>query len=316
MSKLSIVIPVYYNEDSLHMLYEDLKKKVLDQIGEYEIVMVDDGSQDQSWAVMKELQNRDKNIRLLKLSRNFGSHAAMLAGLVNSTGDCAVIKAADLQEPSEIIIDMYESWKQGNNVVLAVRAGREESLAQRAFARLYYAIVRKMALSNMPRTGFDIFLIDRKVIKVLEAMDEKNSAITLQILWSGFQTDTISYVRKKREMGKSRWTLKKKIKLVIDSIVSFSFVPIRFMTMTGTLFFLISIIWGIYVLVQKLLGNIDTPGYTTLTILLLFSAGLIMFTLGILGEYIWRTLDASRNRPAFIIEERSDKDGGRENDTI
>lgn len=316
MSKLSIVIPVYYNEDSLHMLYEDLKKKVLDQIGEYEIVMVDDGSQDQSWAVMKELQNRDKNIRLLKLSRNFGSHAAMLAGLVNSTGDCAVIKAADLQEPSEIIIDMYESWKQGNNVVLAVRAGREESLVQRAFARLYYAIVRKMALSNMPRTGFDIFLIDRKVIKVLEAMDEKNSAITLQILWSGFQTDTINYVRKKREMGKSRWTLKKKIKLVIDSIVSFSFVPIRFMTLTGTLFFLISIIWGIYVLVQKLLGNIDTPGYTTLTILLLFSAGLIMFTLGILGEYIWRTLDASRNRPAFIIEERSDKDGGGENDTI
>ena len=142
-------------------------------------------------------------------------------------------------------------------------------------------------------------------------MDEKNSAITLQILWSGFQTDTISYVRQKRETGKSRWTLKKKIKLVVDSIVSFSFIPIRFMTMIGTVFFLISIIWGIYVLAQKLLGNIVTPGYTTLTILVLFSAGLIMFTLGLLGEYIWRTLDASRSRPTYIIEEQSDKNGGK-----
>ena len=275
------------------------------------ILMVDDGSRDQSWSVMKELQEKDENIRLIRLSRNFGSHAAMLAGLVHSTGDCAVIKAADLQEPSEIILEMYESWKQGNNVVLAVRAGREEGLMQRAFARLYYGLVRKMALSNMPPTGFDIFLIDRKVIKVLEAMDEKNSAITLQILWSGFQTDTISYVRQKRETGKSRWTLKKKIKLVVDSIVSFSFIPIRFMTMIGTVFFLISIIWGIYVLAQKLLGNIVTPGYTTLTILVLFSAGLIMFTLGLLGEYIWRTLDASRSRPTYIIEEQSDKNGGK-----
>ena len=148
-------------------------------------------------------------------------------------------------------------------------------------------------------------------------MDEKNSAITLQILWSGFQTDTISYLRKKRETGKSRWTLKKKIKLVVDSIVSFSFIPIRFMTMIGTAFFLISIIWGIYVLTQKLLGNIVMPGYTTLTILVLFSAGLIMFTLGLLGEYIWRTLDAARSRPTYIVEEQSDKNGGKKrNDTI
>ena len=317
MSKLSIIIPVYYNQDSLNMLYEDLQEKVLGSIQHYEILMVDDGSKDQSWSVMKELQEKDENIRLIRLSRNFGSHAAILAGLVHSTGDCAVIKAADLQEPSEIILDMYESWKQGNNVVLAVRAGREEGLMQRAFARIYYSLVRKMALSNMPSAGFDIFLIDRKVIKVLEAMDEKNSAITLQILWSGFQTDTISYVRKKRETGKSRWTLKKKIKLVVDSIVSFSFIPIRFMTMIGTMFFLISIIWGIYVLAQKLLGNIVTPGYTTLTILVLFSAGLIMFTLGLLGEYIWRTLDAARNRPTYIIEEQSDKNGGNNrNDTI
>ncbi len=303
MSKLSIVIPVYYNEDNLRPLYEDLKTKVLSQLEEYELVMVDDGSKDNSWRVMQELTEADDNIRLLKLSRNFGSHAAMLAGLVYSTGDCAVIKAADLQEPSEIILEMYKMWKKGNKVVLAIREDREEGFSQKLFAKLYYMLVRKMALSNMPSNGFDIFLVDRQVINVLDLMDEKNSAITLQVLWSGFQTATVSYIRKKREIGKSRWTLKKKVKLVVDSILSFSFIPIRFMTGIGASFFGIAIIWGIYVIVNRLMGRIDAPGYTTLTILVLFSSGLIMFTLGLLGEYIWRTLDAARKRPVYIIDE-------------
>jgi len=303
VSKLSIIVPVYYNENNLLPLYEDLKDKVLNKLKDYEIVMVDDGSGDSSWEKMKELQRIDPQIHLIKLSRNFGSHAAILAGLARASGDCAVIKAADLQEPSEILLEMFEEWKKGDNVVLAVREGREESVFQKAFSNLYYWLVRKLALPNMPRTGFDIFLIDRKVIEVLKLMDEKNSAITLQVLWSGFKTSTIKYVRKKREIGKSRWTLRKKIKLVVDSIVSFSYVPIRFMAAIGALFFIGSIIWGIVVFVSKLAGNIETPGYTTSLIFQLFSSGLIMFTLGILGEYMWRILDAARKRPTYIVED-------------
>lgn len=312
MSKLSIIVPVYYNQDNLIPLYEDLKEKVLNKVGEYEIVMVDDGSKDCSWDVMRGLVKYDKNIKLLKLSRNFGSHAAIMAGLSYSTGDCAVIKAADLQEPSELLLSMYEKWKEGNKVVLAVREDREEGILQKSFSKMYYWLVRKMALSNMPANGFDIFLLDRRVIKVLELMDEKNSAITLQVLWSGFETACIGYTRKERKIGKSKWTLSKKIKLVVDSIISFSFIPIRFMSMIGVLFFSVSIIWGIYVVVQKLLGRIVTPGFTTLIILLLFSAGLIMFTLGILGEYIWRTLDAGRNRPLYIVDETEEMEGEEE----
>lgn len=309
MSKLSIIVPVYYNENNLLPLYEDLKEKVLNKLKDYEIVMVDDGSGDSSWEKMKELQRLDPQIHLIKLSRNFGSHAAILAGLARASGDCAVIKAADLQEPSEILLEMFEEWKKGNNVVLAVREGREESVFQKAFSNLYYWLVRKLALPNMPKTGFDIFLIDRKVIEVLKLMDEKNSAITLQVLWSGFKTSTIKYVRKKREIGKSRWTLRKKIKLVVDSIVSFSYVPIRFMAAIGALFFIGSIIWGIVVFVSKLAGNIETPGYTTSLIFQLFSSGLIMFTLGILGEYMWRILDAARKRPTYIVEDDLVKNG-------
>lgn len=305
MSKISIVIPVYYNEDTLQLCYEDLAEKVLSIVGEYELIFVDDGSKDTSWQVMQDIASKDKNVKLVKLSRNFGSHAACLAGLSAATGDCATIKAADLQEDSTLILEMYESWKKGNQVVLAVRSDRDESFSQKLFANMYYWLVRKFALSNMPKGGFDCYLIDRKVIEVLKLLDEKNSAITLQILWAGFKTDIVYYVRKAREIGKSRWTLAKKVKLVIDSLVSFSFVPIRFMTVVGAAFFLGAIVWASFILISKILGGISVEGWTTLILLQLFSSGLIMFTLGILGEYIWRGMDAARKRPVYIVEQLS-----------
>lgn len=308
MSKLSIIIPVYYNSDTLEVLYEDMKKVVLSVVEDYEIVMVDDGSGDNSWEVMNSLSKGDSRIKLVKLSRNFGSHAAILAGLSVCTGDCATIKAADLQEPSEILLEMYESWKEGNKVVLAVRSDRKESFSQKLFANLYYWLVRKFAIPSMPEGGFDCYLIDRKVIEVLRMLDETNSAVTLQILWSGFKRDTIYYVRQKREVGVSRWTLAKKVKLVVDSLVGFSFVPVRFMSIVGGFFSLISFVWMLVVIAQKMMGGIQVEGWTALMIVVLFSSGLILLTLGILGEYIWRILDASRNRPVYIVEEIRDEE--------
>lgn len=300
--KVSIIIPVYYNEGNLYPLYEDIKKKIDGHIN-YELVMVNDGSKDKSYEIMKDLAEKDSRIKIFSLSRNFGSHAAILCGLANCTGDCAVVKAADLQEPTELILDMVDSWKKGNNVVLAVREGREESFGQKLFANLYYSLVRKAALPQMPKGGFDVYLLDRKVIQVLEKLDEKNSALTGQILWSGFKTDTIYYTRLAREVGKSRWTLKKKIRLVADTLFSFSTLPITLVTFVGALSFAGAIIWGIVVLIAKLCGAILVSGWTTLFIFNLLSFGIIMMTLGILGGYLWRTFDASRNRPPYIIED-------------
>lgn len=305
--KLSIVIPVYYNEDNLKPLYEDIRQKIIDVIDyDYEIVLVNDGSQDNSYAVMKELAEADKHIKIVSLSRNFGSHAAILCGLAKCTGDCAVIKAADLQEPTELILEMVDSWKRGNNVVLAVREGREESRQQTLFANLYYALVRETALPNMPKGGFDVYLLDRKVIGVLLALDERNSALTGQILWSGFKTDKVYYTRLAREIGTSRWTLSKKIRLVTDTLFSFSTLPIKAVSLVGTLSFIGALIWAVFVLIFKLAGLIEVSGWTTLFIFNLFSFGVIMLTLGILGEYLWRTFDASRNRPPYIIEEENE----------
>ncbi|TCL59359.1 dolichol-phosphate mannosyltransferase [Kineothrix alysoides] len=308
--KLSIVIPVYYNEDNLQPLYDDMKQKIIDVINyDYEIVLVNDGSKDKSYEVMKKLVKVDSNIKIISLSRNFGSHAAILCGLSKCTGDCAVVKAADLQEPTELILEMVESWNKGNNVVLAVRSGREEKKSQTLFSNLYYNLVRKTSLPAMPKGGFDVYLLDRKVINVLMALDERNSALTGQILWSGFKTEKVYYTRLAREIGTSRWTFKKKIRLVADTLFSFSTLPITLVAGVGTVSFFGALAWAIFVLTFKLLGLIEVDGWTTLFIFNLFSFGIIMLTMGILGSYLWRTFDASRNRPPYIIEEENEPGG-------
>lgn len=310
MNKISIIVPVYYNQDNLLPLYADLKEKVLSKLDiEYEIIMVDDGSKDNSYQVIKELAKIDANIKPVKLSRNFGEHSALLAGLSKCTGDCAVRKAADLQEPSEVIIDMLNKYREGNNVVLAVRADREEPITQKAFSNLYAFLMRKLALHNMPKGGFDTFLIDRQVIDVLVKMQESNTSLMSQILWSGFKTDTVPYVRKKREIGKSRWTLSKKIKLVYDSLLSFSYFPIKLITVIGFITFFISLIFLVTIIYRRILGIIDVEGWASIVTIMLMGFGGVMLSIGILGEYLWRTYDAARKRPPYIIEniEKGDK---------
>lgn len=310
MKKLSVVIPVYYNEDTLMDLYRDMEEKVLGKLEDYELVFVDDGSGDSSWKIMNEIREMNDRVRLVKLSRNFGEHAALLAGLSVCTGDCAVTKQADLQEDSALILEMYESWKKGNKVVLAVRRSRDENRVKVFFANLYYAIVRRFVNKKMPVGGCDCYLIDRKVIEVLERLDEKNSSLTLQVLWAGFQTDLVYFDRKDREKGKSRWTFAKKIKLVLDSMMSFSYVPIRIMTGIGVAFDMFAFLLFISVLVEYFTKGVPMIGWSSLMCVILLSAGLILSMLGILGEYLWRTLDASRSRPPFIIDEEREPGRG------
>ena len=310
MSKISIVVPVYYSADTLQMLYDDMKEKILDVIGDYEIVFVDDGSGDNSYEVMESIKAQDKNVVLVKLSRNFGEHAALLAGLSVCTGDCAVTKQADLQEDSTLLLEMYESWKKGNKVVLAIRRSRDENPVKVFFANRYYGLIRKFVNKNMPAGGCDCYLIDRKVIEVLELLDEKNSSLTLQVMWAGFKTDMVYFDRKDREVGKSRWTLSKKIKLAVDSILSFSYAPLRMMMGLGVAFDILALILFIEVLVEFFTVGTPVAGWSSIMCVLLFGFGIIMLMIGVIGEYIWRALDASRNRPPFIIDEvvREDKE--------
>ena len=305
MEKLSIVIPVYYNEESLHPLYEDIKEKVLSKLDcDYEIVMVDDGSKDSSYEKMKEIRDLDSKVKLVKLSRNFGEHAATLAGIAECSGTVAVRKAADLQEPSEMILDMYERYKLGHKVVLAVRADREEGLLSKAFSGIYCGIMKRFALPNMPKGGFDTFMISRQVIDTIVLIGEKNAPLTEEILWSGFASDKVYYVRKKRELGTSRWTLSKKIKLALDSLLAFSYMPIRLISTIGGIAFLSSLIWAIVILVRGILGKITVEGWTTVMIINLMSFGIVMLTLGILGEYIAHLILLTKWKRMRILKSR------------
>ena len=244
----------------------------------------------------------DENVKCVRLSRNFGEHAALLAGLSQCTGDCAVTKQADLQEDSELIVRLYDKWKEGNKVVLAVRQERDEPAIKKFFANMYYSIVRKTIDKKMPKGGFDCYLLDRQAIEVLLKLDEKNSSLSLQVLWMGFKSDNVYFHRKDREVGKSRWTFSKKFKLVFDSMMSFSYFPIKFMSGLGVVMAFIAFIWIIAVVIEFLAIGTPVRGWSTLMCLVLFSAGMILLMLGVLGEYLWRTLDATRNRPVFIID--------------
>ncbi|MCR4754886.1 MAG: glycosyltransferase [Lachnospiraceae bacterium] len=306
MNKLSIIIPVYWNSDTLEMLYEDLQAKVLGKLQEYEIVMVDDGSGDDSWKVINELKKKDSQIVAVKLSKNFGEHAAILAGLSVCTGDCAVTKQADLQEDSSLILEMYDKWLAGNKVVLAARRNRKDSFLTKLFAGMYYKLVRKYINPAMPEGGCDCYLLDRQVIGTLLEMDEMNSSLTLQVLWVGYKSDIVYFDRQDRKAGKGRWTIAKKVKLVLDSFVSFTYLPIRIMWFVGILFFIFSVVMAISIFIEYFKYGTPIAGWSSLMCVLLLSSGLILWMLGMLGEYVWRTFDAARNRTPFIIEEIKD----------
>ena len=304
MDKVSIIVPIYYNELNIPHLYEQMKEKILSRTDfEAEIVCVDDGSKDGSYKALLELREKDDRFKVVKLSRNFGSHTAILAGFAHATGDCMTMVAADLQEPLEIIIEMYEKWKQGKKVVIAVRKDREDGFFQKLFSNTYYSLMQKYALKEMPSGGFDCFFIDKKVRDVLVSMNEKNSSIVGQVLWAGFEMDKIYYVRKKREIGESKWTLSKKIKLFIDSFMAFSYVPIRFISTLGIFISIVGFILAVFLIVNKFMFNVPVQGWTTMMITLLMLSGIQMLTLGVIGEYLWRNFDESRGRPTYIVEE-------------
>lgn len=305
MSKVSVLVSVYKNENNIIPFYEDFMANIVpafkDEGDDYELIMINDDSPDNSWSIMKSLAIKDDHIKLLRLSRNFGAISATFTGLSYATGDCITVKACDLQEPAELTVKMYKEWKNGEKVLFAVREARSDGFFSDMMSNVYYWVMRKMVDSSMPKGGFDIYMIDKDVKNQIVQMNDKNSNIALQLMWLGFHPKKLYYVRKEREIGKSSWTFSKKVKLFLDSLIAFSYVPIRLMTMIGLLFFLFAIIFGIKVIIAKIHGLIPIQGYTTLLVIVLFSAGIIMFTLGILGEYIWRILEASRNRPQFVV---------------
>ncbi|MFO1487492.1 MAG: glycosyltransferase family 2 protein [Verrucomicrobiota bacterium] len=303
--RLTIVVPVYYNEENLPDTAPALLglAKLLPET-DVDVIFVDDGSGDRSFTVARELQQRwPKSISVIRLSRNFGSMNAVLAGLQASEGDCVGMISADLQDPPELFAEMYQLWLKGNKSVLAVREGREDALKDKLFANVYYYLLRKFALKDYPVKGFDLCLLDRQVVEDIKRIHEKNTSLMSLIVWLGYRPVQIPYVRRKREKGKSRWTMAKKIKLFIDAFVGFSYFPIRSVSVMGVVFAALGVLYAAFQIYSKIVHGVPVPGFATTVTLIAVTSGLQMFMLGTLGEYLWRALDEARKRPPYVIDE-------------
>lgn len=309
MSKLSIIIPCYFNEDNIPITTAELiaNEDYFPPDLLFEYVLVDDGSKDNTYnALLKFKEQYPAKVKVVKLAGNVGSYNAILAGLHFATGDCNVILTADLQDPPELIPKMYEYWLKGIKFVIANRSDREESWSQKFFSNTFHKLIKKLALKNIPDGGFDLVLFDKQLREEAIKMSENNAHLIYLLAWMNFDYVSIPYVRRKREIGKSRWTWQKKIKLFIDSFVSFSFFPIRAISVIGIILGMIAFLYGVFVLIAKFTGLVPLQGWTSIMVVLLFVSSFQMTSLGIIGEYVWRSLDASRKRPNFIVDKFHD----------
>lgn len=305
MPKLSFIIPCYFNASNIPVTKAELIKneEFFPKDVSFEYVMIDDGSKDNTLGeLLKFKAEYPEKVHVIKLSGNFGSYNAILAGMNYATGDCNVILAADLQDPLDLIPKMYDYWLKGLKLVIANRSNREESILQRMFSNTYHALIKKFALKDIPKGGYDLVLFDRQLKEEVVKINEKNTNQIYLLSWLKYDYINIPYTRKKREIGKSRWTLQKKVKLFVDSFVSFSFFPIRLISVTGLILGFISCLYGLFVIYAKLTGMVILEGWTALMVVVLFVSSFQMIALGIIGEYVWRAMDAARNRPNFVVE--------------
>jgi glycosyltransferase involved in cell wall biosynthesis len=301
---VSIVIPVYHNELNLpHLFPRLLGLADANPQYDFEYVFVDDGSGDNSFEILTDLAKRDPRVRVVKLSRNFGASAAIMAGLHYVSGDCVAIIAADLQDPPELITTMLRRWEAGKEVVLAAREDREDPLVNRLLSSAFYWLFRRLAIREMPEKGCDFALIDRKVADILVQIGEKNPYLIGLILWLGFDRDVVYYTRQKRELGKSRWTLGKRVKYFIDALISFTYVPMRLVSALGIALALVGFVQAVLVVFNRILFGVPVRGWASLMTVVLVISGVQLLTLGIFGEYLWRNFEETRKRPSFVVDQ-------------
>jgi len=301
----SIIIPVCNEEGNLPVLYEQLLAVTEKEPLRWEFIFVDDGSSDGSFSLLKKLHSDDERVKALRFSRNFGSHVAIAAGLQVAAGDVAIIMAADLQDPPQVIHKFLERWRESYQVVWGVRSSRQDPLLRRLFATVFYWLIRRLALPTYPAQGTGSFcLIARQVIDMFGSFKERNRVTFGLIAWTGFRQTEVAYERPKRRVGQSKWPLGRQVKAAIDTFLAFSYAPVRCISLLGIVISLCSFALAFYVIAKWWLAGTRVLGWPSLIVSVLFLGGLQLVALGILGEYLWRILAEVRGRPLFIVRER------------
>lgn len=311
MKKISVVVPMYYEEEVAEECYKRLTG-VLKSIQnyEYEIIFINDGSKDKTLSILEKIANEDKNVKVLSFSRNFGHQCAVTAGLKYVTGDAIVIIDADLQDPPELIPEMLKLWEDGNEVIYGKRKTREgESKFKLLTAKMFYNTLNALSDVDIPKDTGDFRLVDRKVVDVVNSLPEHNKFLRGLFSWVGFKQTPFEYERKERFAGKTKYPLKKMLKLASDGIIGFSTKPLKIVEGLG----IFSIVMSFIILIYSLLSfafswhNL-TAGWTSIMVTLTLLGGSILVSLGMIGEYIARIYDESKARPQYIIDKKINVD--------
>lgn len=303
-STISIVLPVFNEEQTLSALYERLTT-VMRQLGTpYELIFINDGSRDGSLEFLRALSKEDQNLKVISLSRNFGHQMAITCGLDHARGDAVVIMDADLQDPPELIPKLLEKWQEGYDVVYAVREHREgESLLKRATAMLFYRLIRRLADVEIPTDTGDFRLLSQRAVEALKASKERVRFMRGLVSWIGYRQTGVRFTRQGRFAGNTKYSIRKMLKFAIDGIIAFSFVPLQIATYFGFLISGISFIYTLYALALKLFTDRPLLGWTSVIVAILFIGGVQLITVGLIGEYIGRVYEEVKQRPLYLVDE-------------
>lgn len=302
MPTYTVVVPIFNEEQIIPELYSRLTPIMQGLSDGYEIIFVDDGSEDSSLSIIESLRDKDEHIKCVSLSRNFGHQIAISAGIFYSGGKATILIDGDLQDPPEVIPLLVQKWKDGFDVVYAIRKRRKENIFKKALYKIYYRLLKKLSYLDIPLDSGDFSILDRKVVDLLNSMPEKNRFVRGLRAWVGLKQTGLEYERDSRFAGTPKYSLGKLIRLALDGIISFSYKPLKFATQFGFIISFLSFLGGLYYLVYWLVRGDAPKGFTTLAILILFLAGIQLVMIGIMGEYIGRIHDEVKRRPMFVTK--------------
>ena len=299
--ELTVVVPIYNEEENLPTLYDRLVSVLEGAKIEFEILFVDDGSNDESPQMLNNLEASDNRIQVIGLARNFGHQIAITAGLDFARGRAVAVMDADLQDPPEMLPDFIAKWREGNEVVYAVRARRKEGWLKKTSYAAFYRLLRHVSSINIPLDAGDFCVMDRRVVDLLKAMPERNRFIRGIRSWVGLRQVGVQFERQKRQAGSSKYTIQRLMLLALDGLISFSYVPLRIITLLGLSVSLLSLIMAAFFFTKKLLYGLNPPGYASIIVSIFFLAGIQLITLGVIGEYVGRIFEEAKRRPLYIL---------------
>ena len=305
MKKVTIIVPSYNEEEALPYLYERLNTMMnnLNQY-EFEVLFVNDGSKDKTLELIKEMRNKDNRISYVNLSRNFGKETAMIAGLDYATGDAVIFIDADLQDPPELIPELIKYWEEGYDDVYARRSSRKgETFLKKFTSKMYYKVLQSLTRVEIQKDTGDFRLLDKRCVNALKKMRETQRCSKSMFSWIGYNKKEVMYDRDPRIAGKTKWNYKKLVDLAIDGITAFTTSPLRVSTFLSIPTFLAFFIYLIYVIVKCITNNIGVGGYQTIILMNLFFFGVIILLIGIIGEYLGRIFNETKNRPLYFVDE-------------